>query len=223
MNSRVSAIVATAIPLGLVLMLSISTSIYLYLTLIRRQKSHKLDSLEAERQLQAQQQKTESFSKVFDKYEYNAGVYKSDLTRSFQETYLFPQAPLKTYIRKWIKYDRTQVSIPLETSRLEKILFPKLPVDTTGASNTVFDPFPNPQHYTSTEIAELLKTQYSAFSIIKHIMGSTLLTNTSIDGNPHRTLLPLEPNDILSLHNLSAAIRNGLNCKSYTPLITSRL
>lgn len=86
MNSRFSAIVATVIPLGLAFILAISSSIYLYLTLLRHQKRHKLDSLEAERKLEAQRQKTESFSKVFDMHEYNAGVHDSDLTRSFKET-----------------------------------------------------------------------------------------------------------------------------------------
>lgn len=214
---------ATAIALGLLLILSISISIYLCCSLIRHQRSRKLESLEAKRQLRAQQQKTENFSKVFDKYEYNAGVYESDLMISFRETYWYRQAPLATYLRKWIKYDRAQVSVSLSTSRLEKLLFPEMPVDADRASDTDFDPFPNPEHYTSAEIAELLKTQYNAINIIKHIMVSTLLTNTSIDGNMHRTLLPLESTDISSLHNLSTATRNGLDCKSYTPPVLSRL
>jgi hypothetical protein len=56
-----------------------------------------------------------------------------------------------------------------------------------------------------------------------HIIVSTLLSNTSIDGNIYRTLLPLDSTDILALRNLSTAIRNGLNCKFYTPPIPSCL
>jgi hypothetical protein len=153
-----SALLATALPLGLLLIILISISIYLSCSLIRHQRNHKLESLAAKRQLQAHQQKIESFSKMFDESKDNAGVYDSGLKDSFEQSYWSPQAPLRTYLGKWIEYDGSQVSIALETSRLEKILFPKSLVDASGAGDTDFDAFPNPQHYTSLEIAELLKS-----------------------------------------------------------------
>ena len=210
MISRAATILAIAIPLGLCLAVSLSMAVILLICLVRHRHSHQRDS-ENTHELQ---QKLDIFKNLSNSDYADNGILSSELKLSYEDTYWGETTPLWEYIKKWIASDKTPPMIPDEVSRLEAVLFPQVQASNYLSIDRDRRVFHNPQEYTSTEIVTHLRSPCRA-QIVQHIMVSILLRNTSIKGNPPQTLLPLDPTEVDGLYNLSIAIRNGLQRRTY--------
>jgi hypothetical protein len=171
---------------------------------VRHRRQHRRDWDD----ISEQQKKLDDFYNLSNPHYMDHGVQDFELQHSYQAAYW--GAPLSNYIKKWLPHDKTPLpTIPDEVSRLEAVLFPQVPTSSLGAGRDLRI-FNNPQEYTATELATILQIPSRRGVMCRHIMASILLRNTSVKGNPSKSLLPLERLDVDGIYNLLDAIRNGL-------------
>jgi hypothetical protein len=137
------------------------------------------------------------------------GVLGDHVELAFKNAYVYEPSHLSKYIDKWFSKYKTH-PFPEEISRLEDILFAKPPPPHPAFVDRDFSIFPNPRKFTAADIVSRLHDN-RRHDMIKHIMVSILLKNTSLEGNPYQSLLRLGPDAINSWYNLSNARRNGLD------------
>jgi hypothetical protein len=212
MTSKTATILAVALLFGICLIILLLIAVILGLRLVRYRRSHGRDSENLKAQIQARQEK-------LDKFDTMLGLHNGEDCRASCATqvalmasykHIFrPSSPLEQYVSTSFSQDKIQSPIPVEDHRLSRALFKAPKSDLPIAIDRDLSLFSNPQKYTTEEIAALLQSAERRL-MVQHIIVSTLLKNTSIKGNPTRTLLPLMPNDIDSLYNLSHAVQNGL-------------
>jgi hypothetical protein len=213
MTSRTTAILAVALALGICLLLFILTTVSLVLRILRDRRLHAELCWKFRSQIQERQTKLDTFATLLDTDNTeDSGTSVYALPPSYEKTYhLQSESPLRNYTKKWISVSDVQEQRPTtaDIARLEETLSLNPPMNNPLSIERDTRLFSNPQQYTIAEIAELLRSPKSLF-MAHHILTATLLKNTSINGHPLRSLLPLKPEDIDGLYNFAAAVRNGL-------------
>jgi hypothetical protein len=214
MISRTAAILTATLTLGICLLILVLVTVVLSIRYVRHQRSLRekvCGNLNS--QIQEKQKQLELFATRLDVHgSEDTGTSVNEIITSYERKYRSPgsQSPIQKYVEKWVSRVQLQPPTPDDIARIEGILYkPLRPSAIPRSIDRNISIFSNPQQYTTAEIAKYLHAHNRSWMVV-HIMTAILLKNTSINGHPGWTLLPLGAEDIDGLFNLADVMRKGL-------------